>query len=251
MGWRRICLVLSLPVRLTLSIGQRRAQPRGCLRAQPPDPRVPALRAVAAMRLRAIGIAFLVIAIAAIASRGRLGARPRTASPQEPQPNAVPTVPNGLDGSAICAWPARLPFQGSDQSRSLELRTRFHGEGMHRPVIWLAMVTNQSRGYPLVGIDGPTWSIGSSRRDTRAMQFRHSLARPASHTASQSLQHPAIIRVHRRTPFTAAAALSASQRSLTRKRSGSNPVSTTIITPGHMGFATASTPALLPCRRPC
>ena len=33
-------------------------------------------------------------------------------------------------------------------------------------------------------------------------------ARPASHTASQSLRHPAIIGVHPRTPFTPAAALS-------------------------------------------
>jgi hypothetical protein len=60
------------------------------------------------------------------------------------------------------------------------------------------------------------------------MQIPTQAARPASHIASQSLQHPAIIGVHLRTPFTPAAALSGvPEITNTEEVIGSNPVSPT------------------------
>jgi hypothetical protein len=69
------------------------------------------------------------------------------------------------------------------------------------------------------------------------MQIPTQAARPASHIASQSLQHPAIIGVHLRTPFTPAAALSGvPEITDTEEVTGSNPVSPTSNIPSQMSF---------------
>ena len=130
----------------------------------------------------------------------------------------------------------------------VELRTRFHkrryaspsdlvGDGCEPVPGTRSSVSTAQHGH-LAVLAG---TQGQCNSDTGCS--------PASHIASRSLPHPAIIGVHPRPPFTAAAALSGvPEITDTEEVTGSNPVSPTSKTPSQPLLLRAFGAGWLTCR---